>query len=54
MREGIGSIKKINEELSAFMDEKCYKSISSFKGLLAQENHGGDAWERVQFLRTIG
>ena len=55
MKDGYGVIRKMNEGLSAFMDEKGYSTLDDFIGKLAEENYErGDAWERVQFLKTIG
>ena len=55
MKDGYGVISKMNEGLSAFMDEKGYSTLDDFIGKLAEENYErGDAWERVQFLKTIG
>ncbi len=54
IKKGFGEIAAMNEGIKAFMDKKGYSDIAGFTGLLAQENRAdGDAWERVQFLKTI-
>lgn len=55
MEKGYGVITEMNSGLTSFMEEKGYGRLKDFIGLLAEENYErGDAWERVQFLRTIG
>ena len=55
LTKGFSAIGEINEGIRDFMEKKDYSSTGDFIGLLAQENReDGDAWERVQFLRTIG
>ena len=55
MKNGFSVISKMNGEIASLMEEKGYLATSDFIGLLAEENYErGDAWERVQFLKTIG
>lgn len=54
LKEGVGSITKMNEVISSWMDEHNYSSISEFCGVVAQErNQEGYRWERTQFLNVI-
>ena len=55
IKNGFSVIGEMNKGLSAFMEEKGYESTRDFIALLAEDNYErGDAWERVQFLKTIG
>ena len=55
MKRGFSVIGEMNKGISTFMEEKGYRSTKDFIALLAEENYErGDAWERVQFLKTIG
>lgn len=54
MEKGVEEIGRMNDVISSWMDEKGYKDIPSFQGLLAQERSAeGYKWERTQFLKTI-
>lgn len=54
IKNGFDAISEMNDGIRSFMDRKGYSHISDFTALLAQENReDGDAWERVQFLKTI-
>ncbi len=55
MQKGFSAIGDMNRGIADFMEKKGYSDTSSFIGKLAEENYEkGDAWERVQFLKTIG
>lgn len=55
IKNGFSVISDINKGIGEFMAKKGYEDTKSFIGLLAEENYEkGDAWERVQFLKTIG
>lgn len=54
LKEGVGSITKMNEIISSWMDEHGYASIDEFCGKVAQErNAEGYRWERTQFYNVI-
>lgn len=54
IKEGFGSITRMNNEIKAWMEKHGYERISDFCGKLAQENNDeGYKWERTQFLKII-
>ena len=54
IRKGTDAITEMNNEILSFMEKKGYENIADFKGALAQESlENGDAWERVQYLKTV-
>ena len=45
-------IRKMTDELSAWMDENEFETIGDFRGRLSRANSGNPAaWERVQFMK---
>ena len=54
IKEGFGSITRLNNEIKAWMERHNFDSISDFCGRLAQEeSEDGYKWERTQFLKII-
>lgn len=54
IKEGFGSITRLNNEIKAWMEKHNFEKISDFCGKLAQEgNEEGYKWERTQFLKII-
>ena len=54
MKNGLGAIAGILCKIERWMEEKGYKSVSDFRGKLAQENMADGAyWERTQYMRTL-
>ena len=54
IKEGFGSITRLNNEIKAWMERHNFNSISDFCGRLAQEESSdGYKWERTQFLKII-
>jgi dihydroorotate dehydrogenase (fumarate) len=53
-KEGPAAITRMNEEISAWMDEKGYTNLDEFKGSLSQSTSSAQAWERVQFMKYFG
>lgn len=53
-KEGPGSITRMNEGISDWMDQNGYASLSDFKGSLSQSATASQAWERVQFMKYFG
>lgn len=52
--EGFRAITKMNQEISAWMDQKGYENLTDFKGSLSQSASSVQAWERVQFMKYFG
>ena len=48
---GIEHIKKMNDGLSEWMENKNFHKINDFKGMIARRNHDGGAFERIQYIR---
>ena len=55
MKNGLGTIFEMLDKIGKWMDKKGYKSLSDFRGKLAQENMAdkGAYWERTQYMRTL-
>ncbi|MBO4394556.1 MAG: dihydroorotate dehydrogenase-like protein [Spirochaetales bacterium] len=55
MKNGLGTIAGMLCKIEHWMDEKGFKSVSDFRGKLAQENMSADGayWERTQYMRTL-
>ncbi|NQU86114.1 MAG: dihydroorotate dehydrogenase-like protein [Mariniphaga sp.] len=54
-KEGIETIKRFNNDLSAWMNKKGYSSINDFKGKITLTgNQSVKAFERVQFMKQYG
>ena len=54
IKEGFGSITRLNNGIKAWMEAHNFNSISDFCGRLAQEESSeGYKWERTQFLKII-
>ncbi|MDD3928863.1 MAG: dihydroorotate dehydrogenase-like protein [Sphaerochaeta sp.] len=54
LKQGLGSVAKIEEELTEWMDSHAYSRIADFNGKLAQERMSDPAkWERVQYMKSI-
>ena len=54
IKEGFGSITRMNNGIKEWMERHGFEHISDFCGHLAQEsNEEGYKWERTQFLKTI-
>jgi dihydroorotate dehydrogenase (fumarate) len=53
-KEGPAAITRMNDEISAWMDQKGYTQLSDFKGSLSQSASSAQAWERVQFMKYFG
>ena len=54
MKNGLSTIGGMLCKIERWMEEKGYKSLSDFRGKLAQENmEGGAYWERTQYMRTL-
>ena len=54
IKEGFGSITRMNNDIKAWMERQGFEKISDFCGKLAQENNDeGYKWERTQFLKII-
>jgi len=48
----LSHIRKMTDDLSKWMEDHEFESISAFKGRLSQANSGNPAaWERVQFMK---
>ena len=54
-KEGIGTIQRFNNDLSAWMKKKGYKSIADFKGKITLAgDQPANVFERVQFMKHFG
>jgi dihydroorotate dehydrogenase (fumarate) len=54
MRHGIGSLKNLETDLSAWLEEHEYESVHQLKGCLSQLNCPDPAaFERAQYMRAI-
>ena len=54
-KEGIGAIKRFNDDLTAWMNKKGYHSIDDFKGKITlREGQSAKSFERVQFMKQFG
>ena len=54
IKNGVEAIDTMNKDILSFMEKNGYENIADFKGKLSQENlSNGDAWERVQYLKTV-
>jgi dihydroorotate dehydrogenase (fumarate) len=53
-KNGPSVIKKMNQEISDWMDQKGYQTLAGFKGSLSQTTTSAQAWERVQFMKYFG
>lgn len=54
-KHGAGHIDTLSKGLSVFMQEKGFKSLDAFRGMLNYANiHSPEKYERVQFLKTFG
>ncbi len=54
IKNGFGTIASMLCKIEKWMEEKGYKSVSDFRGKLAQENMvNGAYWERTQYMRTL-
>ena len=54
IKKGVDVIEEMNKDILSFMERNGYENITDFKGKLAQESlSNGDAWERVQYLKTV-
>ncbi|MDP2337724.1 MAG: dihydroorotate dehydrogenase-like protein [Bacteroidota bacterium] len=51
---GPSVIKKMNLEISDWMDQKGFQALADFKGSLSQSTTSAQAWERVQFMKYFG
>ncbi len=55
LRHGIGHLRTIEKEMTAWMEEHEYSSIAQMKGSLSQRNCADPAaFERAQYLRAVG
>jgi len=52
--EGPEAITRMNEEISNWMDQNGYTSLSDFQGSLNLYASASQAWERVQFMKYFG
>ena len=52
--EGHTLITRMNQEISDWMDQKGFESLSDFQGSLSQKTSSVQAWERVQFMKYFG
>ena len=52
--QGPGAISRMNQDISDWMDQNGYASLSDFKGSLSQSASASQAWERVQFMKYFG
>ena len=52
--EGPSLISRMNQEISDWMDQKGFESLSDFQGSLCQKTSSVQAWERVQFMKYFG
>ena len=52
--EGPSAITRMNQEISDWMDQKGFKTLSEFKGSLSQSSSSARAWERVHFMKYFG
>jgi dihydroorotate dehydrogenase (fumarate) len=54
MRHGIGQLRVMERDLSAWMQEHDYASVEQLKGSLSQKNCADpSAFERAQYMRAI-
>ncbi len=55
LRHGIGHLRTIEKEMTAWMEEHEYSSVAQMKGSLSQRNCADPAaFERAQYLRAVG
>lgn len=52
--EGPSAITRMNREISDWMDQKGYKSVTEFRGSLSLAATSAQAWERSQFMKYFG
>jgi dihydroorotate dehydrogenase (fumarate) len=54
VKDGLGTVSRMNGELEAWMERHQYRTIADFNGKLAQERIDDPAsWERSQYMKSI-
>ncbi|MBI5624043.1 MAG: dihydroorotate dehydrogenase-like protein [Elusimicrobia bacterium] len=53
LRDGVAAIKRIEAEMTGWLEEKEYASLSQGKGSLSRSKAGGPAYERALYIEAI-